>query len=186
MKLSSEQQKIVEENLGLVGKVIKDTVCNIKGIQGMTYEDLFQIGSIGLCKAVYTDKSKEGFQNTQFSTYAYMLIRNEIYTALERTTKKTGREQVWNPEELPVNTSKPESDRELALDLNDAINQAMKTAKGITALGIKALRLHIQGYSYKEIAEDLGLPANHVRAYVSKARKYLKEYPDIRALRAYA
>ena len=51
MVLTPKQQRIVEENMGLVGKVIKDKVHGI-GQQGVfTYEELFQIGCIGLCKA---------------------------------------------------------------------------------------------------------------------------------------
>lgn len=48
MVLTPKQQRIVEENMGLVGKVIKDKVHGI-GQQGVfTYEELFQIGCIGL------------------------------------------------------------------------------------------------------------------------------------------
>ena len=46
MVLTPKQQRIVEENMGLVGKVIKDKVHGI-GQQGVfTYEELFQIGCI--------------------------------------------------------------------------------------------------------------------------------------------
>ena len=51
MKLSPAQQQKVEDNMKLVGKVIKDKVHgpNQSGIY--SYEDLTQIGYIGLCKA---------------------------------------------------------------------------------------------------------------------------------------
>ena len=46
MVLTPKQQRIVEENMGLVGKVIKDKVHGI-GQQGVfTYEELFQIGCL--------------------------------------------------------------------------------------------------------------------------------------------
>ena len=42
--------------MGLVGKVIKDKVHGVNGLGIYTYDDLFQIGCIGLCKAAATDK----------------------------------------------------------------------------------------------------------------------------------
>lgn len=51
MMLSAEQQFMVEENLGLVRAVLSRCV-NSPGSTGIySYDDLFQIGCIGLCKA---------------------------------------------------------------------------------------------------------------------------------------
>ena len=68
MKLSEENQRKVEKNLGLVHKVINDKVHGPYQLGIYTREDLFQIGCIGLCKAAATDKGGN------FSTYAYRLI----------------------------------------------------------------------------------------------------------------
>lgn len=60
MTLTVEQQRKAEENMGLVHKVIGDKVHgNRWGFY--TYEDLFQIGCIGLCKAAATDKGRHLF-----------------------------------------------------------------------------------------------------------------------------
>ena len=56
MKLNAEQQKKVEDNLGLVNKVINDKVHGPYYLGMYTRDDLFQIGCIGLCKAAATDK----------------------------------------------------------------------------------------------------------------------------------
>ena len=53
--MTNEQRKIVEDNMGLVGKVIKDKVHGIGQPGVYSYDDLFQIGCIGLCKAAMTD-----------------------------------------------------------------------------------------------------------------------------------
>ena len=66
LKLTAEERSIVEDNMGLVGRVIKDKVHLPSGL--FTYEDLFQIGCIGLCKAAATDRGG------CFSTYAYRCI----------------------------------------------------------------------------------------------------------------
>ena len=56
MKCTPEIQQKVKDNMGLVGKVIKDKVHNLNGSGFYSYEDLYQIGYIGLCKAALTDK----------------------------------------------------------------------------------------------------------------------------------
>ena len=81
MTLTERQQRIVEANMGLVGRVIKDKVHGLGQEGAFTYDDLFQIGCIGLCKAAATDKGG------CFSTYAYRLIWNEICDALVKTTR---------------------------------------------------------------------------------------------------
>ena len=55
MKLTAEQQRKAEENMGLVGKVIADKVHGTY-FGSFTREDLFQTGCIGLCKAAAPDK----------------------------------------------------------------------------------------------------------------------------------
>ena len=94
LPLNDEQRILVEENMGLVGKVIKDCLQNPSAQGCYTYDDLFQIGCIGLCKAAQTDRPGRG----AFSTYAYILIRNEIYNELERGTGTPGRclPAIWN------------------------------------------------------------------------------------------
>ena len=95
--LTKEQRIKVEENMGLVGKVIQDCVHTLGAGSMFGYDDLFQIGCLGLCKAAQTDKPGH---TVAFSTYAYRLIRNEIYTELERATRR-GREVATDPAELP-------------------------------------------------------------------------------------
>ena len=49
--LTKEQRIKVEENMGLVGKVIQDCVHTLGAGSMFGYDDLFQIGCLGLCKA---------------------------------------------------------------------------------------------------------------------------------------
>ena len=64
------KEKLVEQNLGLVGSIVKRFEH-----RGHDKEELFQIGSIGLMKAI--DKFDLTYQ-TAFSTYAVPLISGEI------------------------------------------------------------------------------------------------------------
>ncbi len=64
------KEKLVEQNLGLVGSIVKRFER-----RGHDKEELFQIGSIGLIKAI--EKFDLTYQ-TAFSTYAVPLISGEI------------------------------------------------------------------------------------------------------------
>lgn len=171
LSLTEEQRVKVEENMGLVGKVIKDCVHTLDKGCIYTYDDLFQIGCIGLCKAAQTDQSRH---TSAFSTYAYCLIRNEIYTQLEYATRRR-REQATDPAELPCGVIDENlEEREACQELMGLLDQAEATATGTTAKGIRAIRMRIDGYSNKEIGVLLSAPANHVTAWVSKARNHIR------------
>jgi len=63
------KETIVKENLKLVWSVVQRIHANYEK------EDLFQIGCIGLIKAIYNFNETH---NAKFSTYAYILILSEI------------------------------------------------------------------------------------------------------------
>lgn len=66
----SAKDRLVEENLGLVHHIVKRYIG-----RGVEAEDLFQIGSIGLLKAIENFDMQYG---VQFSTYAVPMIQGEI------------------------------------------------------------------------------------------------------------
>lgn len=190
MILTIEQQKKVEENMRLVGKVIKDKVhgTNQHGIY--SYDDLFQIGCIGLCKAAATDKGG------QFSTYAYRLIWNEICDALIYANRRKETELLIDYESLSPDAKKdgnasatlgslsydPHRLSDDRLELEDIIRHARTAAVPTVQKGIDALLMMQEGYSSREIGVRMGAAPNLVTAWVSKARKYLKEYPELRIM----
>ena len=135
LPLNDEQRILVEENMGLVGKVIKDCLQNPSAQGCYTYDDLFQIGCIGLCKAAQTDRPGRG----AFSTYAYILIRNEIYNELERGTRYA-REVSSCYLELEDDPRQEDYEQQLRCrELMSLLDRAEATATGITAKGIRAL-----------------------------------------------
>ena len=174
MKLTDEQRTKVENNLGLVGKVIKDKVHGPE-YGGLGYEDLFQIGCVGLCKAAATDKG-----GCSFSTYAYRLIWHEICDALIRAARQSVRL-------VPMEETFPEAesryfDPTAASDIKTAVAASEADACQTVRKGIQCLYLMNAGYTCREIGEELGVPANVVTAWISKARKHLKSDPNIQAL----
>jgi RNA polymerase sigma factor (sigma-70 family) len=179
MNLTREEQYKVEKNLGLVGKVIKDKVHDTNQCGIYTYDDLYQIGCIGLCKAAATDKGGT------FSTYAYRLIWNEICDALIYANRRKETEIAVDYDTLAYRAgNEPDgsgllwdmlysADSILYPELKVTIEEAKKNAAPTVQKGIDALLLMADGYSCREIGERYGVEPNVVTAWVSKARKYL-------------
>lgn len=178
MKLNHAQSILVTQNLKLVHKVIHDKVHNPHQLGVFAYDDLFQIGCIGLCKAVVTDKGGG------FSTYAYRLIWHEICSALEYASVRSVRESLMEPSEMVQPGAISELPDLGYMDLEALLDQAEMQASGVTAKGIRALRLKAKGYTSREIGLMMGVPANHVTAWIAKARAYLKSNARLRDLYA--
>lgn len=173
MTLTPEQMRIVEENMGLVGKVIKDKVHGLGQAGTPEYDDLFQTGCIGLCKAAATDKGG------CFSTYAYRLIWNEICDELARSTRLIQKEQGSDTIDAVVDCRSREQNPLHASELRYLLQQAKSNASGATAKGITCLELTVQGYNSKEIARLLKAEAATVRMWMTRARRYLKGIPEL-------
>lgn len=169
--MTQEQQYIVEKNMGLVGKVIKDKVHGLGQPGVPSYEDLYQIGCIGLCKAAMSDKGG------CFSTYAYRLIWNEICDELIHTTRLNGKEQSFDT--IGDRIDDVQKDALDAFDLRHTLQQAKDKAQGATAKGIHCLELTLQGYSSQEIGVLVHAEAATVRMWMTKARKYLRSIPEL-------
>jgi len=173
--LTDAQRAQVKQYIPLVTRVMKDCVHGPTGMYD--WNDLFQFGCIGLCNAAAT--YEEG-RKAEFETYAYTLIRNEIYTALEYATRRRQREIPMEPESVAfLPAPEPEPSNEAA----DLLDAAARKASGVTAKGIVAIRLHAQGYSCEEIGLRFGgASGNNVSAWMARARKRLRQDPNLAAL----
>jgi len=171
--MTREQQKKVEDNMGLIGKVIQDKVHGTNLQPVYSYEDLFQTGCVGLCKAVITDKGG------CFSTYAYRLIWNEICDELIRATRLIQKEDALDSADIPLRYLEPEEDMLQRAELQQALTQAKKSASGVTAKGIQCIELSAQGYTSNEIASIMKAEAATIRMWMTKARRFLRELPEL-------
>ena len=134
------RERLVTENMGLIWSIVR----RFSG-RGYEVEDLFQIGSIGLMKAI--DKFDTSFQ-VKFSTYAVPMISGEIkrflrddgmvkvsrsikengwkiHRASEKLLYETGREPTI--EELSRETGLFKEDIVLALEAGTEIESIYKT-----------------------------------------------------------
>lgn len=166
--------------MGLVHQVIHDKVHGYSQWGFHTYDDLFQIGCVGLCKAAATDKGGT------FSTYAYRLIWHEICDALIQSTKRYADEVIADV--TPYMNTEPANEEILSglrMDLSHTFSSARKEAPPSTAKGIDAMILMSQGYTSSEIGARMGASARLVCAWVSKARKFLKDRPEAKSIAMY-
>lgn len=134
------RDRLVQDNIGLVWSIVKRF-----GNRGYELEDLFQIGCIGLIKAV--DKFDNSF-DVRFSTYAVPLIMGEIKRfmrddgmvkisrtvkengwkisrAIQKLSQKFGREPTM--EEIAEETMMEKEDIVLALEANGEVESIYKS-----------------------------------------------------------
>ena len=97
------------------------------------YDNLFLVGCIGLGKAAQSDQPGH---KSAFSTYAYCLIRNEIYTQLEYASRRS-REQAPDPAKLPCAILNEELEQQEACpELLSMLDQVEAAKTGTAAKGI--------------------------------------------------
>ena len=134
------RERLVEENMGLVWSIVKRFVG-----RGTDMEDLFQIGAMGLIKAI--DKFDTSFE-VKFSTYAVPMIAGEIKRFLrddgivkvirtlkencwrikketEQFRQRTGKDPTL--EELSVLTELTKEDIAMALESTAEVESIYKT-----------------------------------------------------------
>ncbi|MCB5712207.1 SigF/SigG family RNA polymerase sporulation sigma factor [Lactonifactor longoviformis] len=128
---------LVEENIGLVWSIVKRF-----GNRGVEMEDLFQIGSIGLLKAI--DKFDTSF-DVKFSTYAVPMIAGEIKRFLRddgmikvsRSMKEISYKAYVTREELERSTGREPTLLEIANELQvtqEELVMAMEAGSQIESL----------------------------------------------------
>lgn len=174
MKLTENQQKTVEENIGLVHFVIKKLGFSRRKFRNLEYEDLFQSGCIGLCKAAETYDPGYG---TAFSTYAYVVIRNEIVVETVKDSK------ILDCDDLDFIT-----DRETCTEshednvINDImceeyfrwIQQIYENSSDSRKKYIDVLMMKSQGMKTDEIAKAVNWSVQTVTKAQTRAKRYLK------------
>ena len=166
MILTGKEQEKVAKNIGLIHRVIQDKLQPPYQVGMYSYEDLFQIGSIGLIKAI--DK----FDVTKDVKY-------EICDAMVYATRRQAKEILSDV--TPYIAAEQETPEELSdfrMDINRILEQAKAEAPPSTSKGIDAICMMSKGYTSSEIGVKMNASAKLVCAWVSKARKFLKSRPE--------
>lgn len=161
--------KLVENNLGLVHHALKNIYIDPQW--GADYEDLFQIGCIGLLKASKDFDERKGYR---FSTLAHLYIRREIYSFTKSQSRiKRGNGKSIVSIDLEVDEAERSTLGELiASDTNvlDEVEARFLYRKLLQKDKRKIVPLLIEGYSTSEIAKKFGVTRVTVNNWRNKLR----------------
>lgn len=167
--LNDNQRQMVEEHLDIVNKVIRRYIRVNQNICGMKYDDIYQVGAIGLCKAVATYQENAG---VKFETYASKVVKNTILDHLKSILRKK------NSQEKSLLILQTEQEYWESFDDTaalEALQQAKERYTGTALKGIEAIEMKMQGYRGKDIAQIYQVKANYISACVSRAKKCLQK-----------
>lgn len=147
-KDKNAQDILVKNNIGLIASIAKKFLN-----RGYDYEDLFQLGSIGMIKAINNFNSEF---NVKFSTYAVPMIMGEIKRFLRddgmikvsRTLKETSKKVKAVKERLSKENGKEATIEEVAKELNISAEDVILSLESTTK----------PNYLYETIHQDDGSP----------------------------
>lgn len=136
-------------------------------------DDLRQEGLIALMKAV---DSFDGSRGTKFSTYAEVCINNQMWTYLAKLKKEPVAQSLEDIEdEQFTERETPESiyfNKEFFAELWFVVENVLSTVER------QVFCFCIQGHSYAETAEKLGMSVKSVNNAMQRSRRKIREFFD--------
>lgn len=172
-RLTAAQQRLVEENLAVVERVLRFNVRVNPCIAGLSYEDLYQEGCVWLCNAALTfDPAR-----SSFASYARQVVQNGLIGYCRNVLSKYQHTVLLGDLEPAVLT---------ALEVQNAISSHTKCEtplllvatesqySGVTRKGVHALALQVSGMPLSAVAVRMSVPPNHVSAWISRAVRKLR------------
>ena len=185
--MTPRQRQLAEEHMDLVPRMVAALTKGFSLSSDQRLE-LCQTGYLALCREAVS--CRDGYD---FPPYANAAIRNAIYDSWRRDIREKDR-LCPLPEDQPdpffgrPGPSAPEEGQDVfVLSLKDteagAYLETLKAAQCSTIQkGIEALCFQMEGYSSKELSAHYRAPANHIRAWQSKARRFLAKDATLCAL----
>lgn len=172
--LTPEQKQLVEANLYLVDTVIRTRIQTDESIVGLGYDDLRQEGAILLCKAVQTYNP----EIAKLSTYAAKVIYNGLISHCRKINSHESRISAIPftecADRLDISKDDRFTKRAVKLELESLLSVYAKQYTGITRYGIEALLMNTNGMAVTEIAKLYQVPPSHIGAWITRAKKQLK------------
>lgn len=186
LHLSPQQEQVFLDYEHLIPITISRCVNFDRIDSAIDRDDLYQVGSIALVRAIQTvDPSKN------FKAYAIKLIRNALKNALKA---RNNNESLYM---LHLSVDHTEDDKSIIADISapneyipeysfeqsELISQLLQSKinryTGTKRIGLLCIELFTKGYSLSECASILGVDRIKVAACVSEARKVLLRSKDI-------
>lgn len=175
-QLTDEQRTMVEENIGLVHQAVRDL---FKGVY--EYEDLIQVGCVGLCLAAICYRPEIG---SNFSTFASTCIRKQIlrHNQIWSKQKRDLSKESYSLDEMLhsatdtfgvahkdlLASAQNVEDEAIADDLMDAVMSLPNERQR------DVLLRHIGGYTLNDIGEHIGVTRSRVGQILEDARRNVR------------
>ena len=181
ISLNNQQQRLVENNLGVVKLAIHKSIIVNDNLYGFEYDDLYQEGCIWLCKAAL---SFDETRDIKFSTYAEKVVTNGLRTYCRLMCGKQKHhiiltalsdpdEDGYSMEQIPAEDMLDKLFEEQDVFL--LLQRCKQQYTGTVRLGIEAIEWKIKGLSGAEIAKIYDVKPNLVGAWISRAAQRLKQ-----------
>ncbi len=172
--LNDCEKKLVEDNLGLIPKIIGRCISVNENILGLGYEDLYQDACVALCKAAVTYNG-----TASFPTYAGTVVRNYLISQCRAATTRYSHESPpddWEKWQAALEGI-PDPEK-TGWKLRELLSQIEDCTPG-EKLGIEALLWRARGYSCGEIGNLYGITGKLASKRIAQAKKKLKKDPEL-------
>ena len=169
--LSQPHERELNELILSLEKTMYKIIDSFNIVDADLKEDLMQEGRLAVCKAV---ASFSNDQDASFYTFAYQCIKNGM---LDYLRKRNSKKNVAISQAVPldkINESEledPNLDIEEFFDNKDKINNMMDQLDDVER---KIVLMQIDGYSYEEMAQQLGKKTKDIDNIIQKIRRKFK------------
>ena len=171
LKLNDEQRKLVEQNHNLIYSAM--TKC---GIHRKDFDDYYGLAAIGLCKAAIDyDKTR----SKSFPTYVYLCVQNEITIYNKYRFRKRRKGDMNTISYNHMLDGWDDDKNENSFLLKDEENFEKNIIFKLNFLdkcytlnnkNRMIIDLRIKSYTYKEIAQMIGISLQAVQQKIKKLR----------------
>jgi RNA polymerase sigma factor (sigma-70 family) len=146
--------------------------CRFQGLSPEDAEDVAQEVFIRICSEKFLSKADQ--IRTRFRT-VLLAVTNRVIISLRRrdTARIRDRRRSVSLDGADIPTESPQDSNFDRLWVKNLVEQALESLDQDPA--VQALRLHLKGESYQQIAEALGKKATDVTNYLHRARKQLRQ-----------
>jgi len=179
-QMTDYQRELAAQHLVLVDETIRKRIKVANEVM-LTHDDYYLVGCEALCMAAMKYTHERG----AFAPFACRVIYNALIDYSRNQCRHSMRRYDEPLEDDSDNYALyylSDDDRAEDTVFSKQVLQALVSCKsrcsGITLRGIEALELKSFGYSSAEIAERYGTTINNVNAWISKARKKLRQDPE--------
>ncbi len=152
------------------GKLVRTIARSVEFVTSeVDYNDLFQVGNIGLLRAISSFSAE---QSASFKTFASHCIRNAM---IDELRKKSPLVTVSTTDNPLVNSLPSPSDPEKEYIDKETVSIMLETLRStLSAEEFEVLRFYLDGLSYQEISSKLDMEKKKVDNTLYGIKKKLK------------